>query len=186
MMTSAPLSSHFRPAPKGAVPRTVIALLITAAMLVVGVPAIARLFDSRSVGGNAALFGPAIGSIFVVLMINLVAFLAPGSMRYRVVGKSVYVATLLSRKRWDAEKMRARPYRPERWLRVAGTGMPGYLTGGFRLDGVTAWVAASQRDGVLMERADGKPVFVSPEDREGFLRALRHAGAEVTDSPPPL
>ena len=108
----------------------------------------------------------------------LVCLLSFDRLRYAVVPGALLVRTLLAEKRVPLAGATARAHRPERLRRVAGTALPGYCTGLFRARGGGMRVYASRTtEGILV---DGPTrVFVTPADPEGFLEALRAAGARV-------
>lgn len=111
------------------------------------------------------------------LLVALV-LLGPSRLRYRVGPGWIEVATLFGRKRYLAHGLRARRMRPQRCRRVAGTAMPGYYTGWFKVDGERARVAATRLDEVVLIEGDTRLVL-SPADPEGFLAALGKAGVRV-------
>lgn len=103
----------------------------------------------------------------------------PERMRYVVRSGELEVHTMFTKRSWRASRFRARPYAPQRALRVVGSALPGYYTGRFRADGEPLRVfATSFGAGVLLEGPER--IFLSPEDPQAFLRALREAGAVVT------
>jgi hypothetical protein len=103
-------------------------------------------------------------------------------MRYLVGDGRLRVNTIFSRRDWATQGMHARPHTPRVTLRVAGTAVRGYYTGWFRADGKTTRVYATDlAAGVLI---DGPArVFLSPEDRAGFLAALGAEGATIDEAP---
>jgi hypothetical protein len=117
--------------------------------------------------------------VFALLPVPLllVFFVAPGRLRYRVDGRTLEIRTLARRIPFSLEGARARRYRPARAWRMMGVGLPGYATGWFRFDGANTRVYASSREGVLIE--NGRRLFVSPADTDGFLAALTAAGVTV-------
>ena len=103
-------------------------------------------------------------------------FLAPGRLRYTVRPGELEVAGLVRRRRWPLAGTTVRRLRPASAFRLMGTAVPGYYIGLFRMAGATVRVAATHLDeGVLVESS--RPVFVTPEDVDGFLAALAQAGA---------
>jgi len=63
-----------------------------------------------------------------------------------------------------------------RGRRIAGTGLPGYYTGTYRVDGANTKIfTTSIEEGVLIE-GPGVRVFVNPENERGFLDAIRSMG----------
>jgi PH (Pleckstrin Homology) domain-containing protein len=104
-------------------------------------------------------------------------FVAPKRLRYRVDGTTLEVRTLLRTLRFPLRGARARVCREGLGLRLFGVGLPGYSTGWFRLAGKTTRAYASAREGVLIE--NGRRLFVTPADIDGFLAALSQAGVAV-------
>lgn len=105
-------------------------------------------------------------------------FVAPGRLRYAVEHGELVVRTLTATRRFPLAGAAARRCTPGRMLKVAGSGLPGYYTGYFRLDGASARVyATSLASGVLVEGA--RRVFVTPADVDGFLAELRRHGARA-------
>jgi hypothetical protein len=124
---------------------------------------------------------PVVGAVFALVMGGIVVglmLLGPGRMAYRVGEGRLEVSTLLGRRSWPLQELRARPHSPRVTLRVAGTAAPGYYTGLFRVDGTSTRIYATDlKSGVLLEGP--ARVYLSPEDVPGFLDALRVAGAQV-------
>lgn len=135
-----------------------------------------------------APFAPAPGWIWVKLALLaplltiplLVAtfFVAPGRLRYEVGQGELVVRTLLGARRFPLAGAAARAVTPGRALKLAGSGLPGYYTGWFSIDGRRTRVyATGLRDGVLI---DGPArVFVTPAAVTPFLAALRANGATI-------
>ena len=134
-------------------------------------------------GGGSKGARALLGLLAVVVLVTAggVSFLAaagPSRMRYVVDGGALEVVTVFSRKRFPLAGTRAKAHVANITLRLAGTGLPGYLTGLFREGGKTTRVYATDPDRSVL--LDGPTrVLVTPEDRAGFLRALREEGAEV-------
>jgi len=119
-------------------------------------------------------------AVLVVVNVMLVAlFVAgPGRIVYLVGDGTLEVRTIFSRRSWPARELSARPHAPKVALRIAGTAFPGYYTGLFRSDGATTrFYATDLSAGVLIEGP--ARAYLSPEDRAGFLAALRAEGARV-------
>lgn len=113
-------------------------------------------------------------------MVGALLVLGPSRMRYLVGGGALEVHTLFGKKRWQTAGARAREHKPGRIWRVAGTGMPGYFTGIFREDGQTTRMYATSHEGMVLFEEGDQRVLLSPEDREGFLKALEGEGASIT------
>jgi hypothetical protein len=104
------------------------------------------------------------------------ALQGPHRLRYLIADGILETRGAVLRRRYPIAGARVRRYRPRRQWRLAGTAMPGYYTGRFRLDGQSAQVwATTMVDGVLMEGA--ARVYVTPEDPTAFLAAMVAAGA---------
>jgi hypothetical protein len=104
--------------------------------------------------------------------------LSSARLGYAVGDGELEVRTAFARRRISLRGATARPYRPRRLARIAGSNLPGYNTGFFRGEEGTVRVYASTvEEGVLIEGR--RRVFVSPADRAGFLDALRTAGTLV-------
>jgi len=74
-----------------------------------------------------------------------------------------------------------------RGRRTAGTALPGYCVGNFsypELGGV--WQATDcTRDVLVLRRAGGKPIVLTPPDRDRFRAALSAGGGYAETQPPP-
>jgi hypothetical protein len=124
----------------------------------------------------AALLVLASAGAVVVLAVR-----GPRAMRYVVGDGALEVRTAFSRKRFLLAGARAKPYAAKLTWKIAGTGLPGYVTGLFREAGQTTRVYATETErGVLIEGP--ARLFLSPADRGGFLRALRDEGAAVDEA----
>jgi len=67
--------------------------------------------------------------------------------------------------------------------RTAGTGLPGYCSGSFEIDGTPAWAATDCGHALVrLETLDGA-VVISPIDRDGFVAAAIAPGKTGTFSP---
>ena len=158
---------------------------------VVVAPADRDAFRAALSSRRAATFAPPPGtpmpgwnvvrllSLLPVLLIPaLVAtfFVAPGRLRYEVGQGELLVRTLIGTKRFPLAGATARRLTPGRIFKVAGNGLPGYYTGGYRLDGGSARVYATRlADGVLLEGT--KRVFVTPAEVDAFVEELNRNGA---------
>ena len=134
----------------------------------------------------AAVKGPVVkivGLVFLLVlgsscMVIALMLLGPGRMRYRVGNGVFEVQTLFTRRSWPLADLRARRHTPHSPRRLAGSAMPGYYTGFFRLDGESARVYATDLGaGVLLEGA--ARVFLTPEHPDAFLTSFRAAGGTV-------
>jgi hypothetical protein len=120
---------------------------------------------------------PLVGAVAAAMLVRVLVF-GPRRMRYLVGNGRVEVRTVFARKSWPTAGLRARPYAARPTLRLAGTAVGGYYTGLFReARATTRLYATDLAAGVLLEGP--ARVYLSPEDREGFLAALRAEGAEV-------
>lgn len=130
--------------------------------------------------------GPVVQVLGLVFLLVLVSasmaiatmLLGPGRMRYRVGDGVFEVHTLFTRRSWPIAGLRARRHEPRSRWRIAGSAMPGYYTGFFRIDGESTRVYATDLgDGVLLEGA--ARVFLTPEHPDAFLTSFRAAGGTV-------
>lgn len=108
----------------------------------------------------------------------LLLTLGPGRMLYRIGDGHLEVRTIFSTNRWRLAGLSARSYEPTGVRRVIGTAAPGYYTGLFREAGESTRVYATQLEDVVLFEGAAR-LLLSPADREGFLRALAHHGAQV-------
>jgi hypothetical protein len=114
-------------------------------------------------------------------MVPLVFLVAPGRLLYRVVPGGLQVTTILRTRRFETLGAAARRHSPRPGVRLFGTGMPGYFTGWFLLDGKRSRVYATGfDDGVLLE-GQGLRLFVNPSQAEPFLLALRSTAGVTSD-----
>lgn len=116
--------------------------------------------------------------IIVVVMVGAVMLFGPSRMRYLVGDGALEVKTIFGRNRWSTAGAQAKGYTPQRLWRVAGSGMPGYYTGLFREDGKSTRVYATELERVILFEGPAR-VILSPEDRGGFLQALRDEGVDI-------
>lgn len=126
------------------------------------------------------------GGAALLLLLPLVIF---GSMtrvlrtfRYRVEGGELVVPRHFGELRVPLNGTPVRGGDLGFAMRVAGSGLPGFYLGAFRSrDEGGFHVAATRRHGGLY--VDGpRKVYVTPEDRDGFLTALVSAGALLAPS----
>jgi hypothetical protein len=118
-------------------------------------------------------------ALIVCVMVVATLLLGPRRLVYRVGGGRLEVRTIFGRREWPTSSLRAQAHASRLQLRLAGTGAPGYYTGYYLADGKRTRVYATDASaGVLLEGP--ARIYVSPEDREGFLEALRAEGATVT------
>ncbi len=119
----------------------------------------------------------------VVGLLPVVFFVAPGRLRYAVGSGVLEVRTVFARRRFALAGATVRRYRPQRTLKLVGSGFPGYYTGTFHLDGKSAKVfATSLEDGVLVT-AGARRLFVTPADPAAFVAALAEGGATAEEGP---
>ena len=116
--------------------------------------------------------------VLVAVMVGALMLFGPDRMRYLVGDGTFEVRTLFGRQRWPTAGARAKGYTPGRLWRVAGSGMPGYYTGRFREGGQGVRLYATDLSRVILFEGSDR-VMVSPEDRAGFLEALRAEGVEI-------
>jgi hypothetical protein len=110
--------------------------------------------------------------LLLAATVPVVFFAAPKRLSYRVVSGGIEVSTLLRRRRFDTIGAAARRHRPKPGLRLWGSGMPGYFTGWFLVDGKRCRVYATGfDDGVLIESPQLR-LFLSPSDPAAFVSAL--------------
>jgi hypothetical protein len=130
-----------------------------------------------------AFLRPLLTVVAIVILVVAASVIAlavrgPEAMRYLVGGGMLEVRTLFGRQRWMVAGARAKAQRAKITVKIAGAGMPGYVTGLFREGGETTRVYATDPvEGVLFEGP--ARVYLSPDDRDGFLRALADEGAKV-------
>jgi hypothetical protein len=111
----------------------------------------------------------------LVFVIPVLFLLAPSRLRYRVGPGTLEVRTLLLRRRFRIFGATARRHVPTFGIKLVGSGMPGYHTGWFMVDGQRTRVyATTTQGGVLIE--DGTRIFVTPADPDAFLDALTSVG----------
>jgi len=114
--------------------------------------------------------------LLLVPLVPAYFFVAPRRLRYEIVQGELAVRLLLVTRRFPLAGSRVRAARPTKVRKVAGSAVPGYYAGVFRLDGESARVYASQvKEGVLVEGA--KRVFVTPAEPEAFIAAVTRHGA---------
>ena len=115
----------------------------------------------------------------MIAWLAAITFFAVPRMRFHVGARRFEIHTLFGDRRWETAGLRARKHVPDVQGRIFGTGMAGYMTGWFLVDGKKTLVyATSKRDGVLLED-EGSRVFITPVDPEAMLDSLRIAGAAV-------
>lgn len=122
------------------------------------------------------------GATLMVLAcwILCLSFAAPERLRYRLGPQRLEVVTWLRRISFPLDRASARRMSGKFGGRLAGTTIPGYLTGYYFIEGRRTRVfATAVQDGVLLE-LPGR-LFLTPEDTAGFLAALREVGVEVAD-----
>jgi hypothetical protein len=117
-------------------------------------------------------------AIVMAVMVGSLMLFGPSRMRYLVGDGALEVRTMFGRKRWSTAGARAKGHTPARLWRVAGAGMPGYYTGLFREGGQSTRLYATDLTRIILFEGEDR-VMVSPEDRAGFLEALRAEGVEV-------
>ncbi len=119
----------------------------------------------------------AVGLLTSVLLVATLV-LGPRRMVYRVGDGRLEVRTIFSRRAWQASTLRARAHAPRLQLRLVGTAVRGYYTGFYLADGQRTRVYATDPSaGVLLDGPSR--ILLSPEDRAGFLDALRAEGAAI-------
>ncbi len=134
--------------------------------------------------------GPSVGSGAIGLVALLPVLIAvpllllfvrvwTRSMTYRIDGGTLVVPAHLGPVRVALRGARIRRVRPSRFWRVAGSGLPGFYLGLFRLDGVNVHAAATRHEEGLVVEGGKRPVFVTPADAEAFLAKARSEGAGV-------
>jgi len=74
-----------------------------------------------------------------------------------------------------------------RGRRTAGTALPGYCVGNFRYPGIgSVWQATDcSRDVLVLRRTGGKPIVLTPPDRDRFRAALAAGSGYAETQPPP-
>ncbi len=120
----------------------------------------------------------AIASVFGGLLLAALTLRGPESLSYTVDGSTLTVRSLLGQRRISLAGLTVRRCPGGLGLRVGGTGLPGYFTGWFLVEGRRARVWATLRQqGVLLE-GDGR-YLLTPQDVEGFLVATQEGGARL-------
>jgi Bacterial PH domain len=124
---------------------------------------------------------PAVASLLMVVgavLLLILFFAGPDRMRYIVTDGRLEVRTIFSRKSWPVGELRAKKHVPSSPVRMVGTGLPGYYTGLYRIDGATTRVYATDlKSGILIEGP--ARILLTPSDPDVFLVALRGAGASA-------
>jgi hypothetical protein len=116
--------------------------------------------------------------LLVIPFLVLTFFVAPGRLRYEVGQGELVVRTMLGARRFPLSSTSARACTAGRSFKVAGSGMPGYFTGWYVVDGRRTSVYATRlSDGVLIEGT--RRVFVTPAEAGPFIEALRANGATL-------
>lgn len=128
---------------------------------------------------------PAVFGVMLALSRPVISYRVEGGVLHLVGGESL----LASRRAIPLSRIEgSEVVALGRGRRVAGTGLPGLCAGHFRYDGLgDVWQVTDCRREVLLLRVagEGRPVLVSPPDREAFLAALA-AGRDADLSPPPV
>ncbi len=133
--------------------------------------------------GVPAKWLPLAGLIIIGLglFVPVIFFIAPGRLRYRVTPGHVEVVLTVTTKRFSISNCIARASTPESSAKIAGSSIPGYYSGLFRVDGMSTRVYATRmQNGVLIEGPDLR-LYLSPEDPHAFLEALRALGGMETE-----
>jgi hypothetical protein len=105
-------------------------------------------------------------------------FLSPERIRYEVGRGTLSMKSAFATRRLELAGAKASRLAPRRVLRLYGSGLPGYYTGTFAIDGHRAHVSATTvAKGVLVEGRER--AFVTPADVRDFLEALRAEGVAV-------
>jgi len=112
------------------------------------------------------------------ILLSALLLFGPRRLRYTVGDGMLEVRTMYGRKRWPIQGARATAYVPTRLWRVAGAGLPGYHSGLFRESGQSTRCYATALDHAVLFEGPAR-VIVTPDDREGFLKALEAEGAQV-------
>lgn len=113
-------------------------------------------------------------------VLALSVLVAPSRIVYAVSPEFVEIRALLGSRCMLTKGLVARRHRPKLGLRLAGTALPGYYSGWFRMDGKNTLLRATDvTDGVLLEGQ--RRVFINPADPEAFLADLRTSGATVVE-----
>jgi hypothetical protein len=107
--------------------------------------------------------------------------IAPRRLRYEVSAGQLVVRTFRGQFRVPLAGARVKLHRPLHGDRLSGVNIPGYWVGSWTLDNMATSVACSAKeDGVMLE-GDGR-LFLTPQDRQGFVDALVAAGATLTSA----
>jgi len=109
----------------------------------------------------------------------LLVLAAPQRLRYRVRPGTLEVRTLLFTRRFPLAGAAARITTPRIGLRLWGVGIPGYLTGWFRVDGRTTRLYVTDHRGPCVLLQGPRRLLLSPADPAAMLAALAEAGAAV-------
>ncbi len=99
-------------------------------------------------------------------------------LRFEVVDGTLKVHTLMRTYTMPLHGVVAKRTQAKLSLRLAGTGLPGLYTGLYLLGDQRARVWATVREGGVVLEGD-KRWFLTPADIDGFLAAVKAAGAHV-------
>lgn len=117
-------------------------------------------------------------TLVVAGMVGPTLAFGPRCMRYLVGDGALTVETIFGKKRWPTRGARAKAYMPGKMWRVWGTMAPGYFSGLYREEGTLTRVYATGWESPVLFEGEAR-VILSPEDREGFLKALAEEGVSV-------
>lgn len=121
----------------------------------------------------------ALPALFLALAGILI--LGPRRLGYRLSSGQLEVQLALYRRHFPLYDLTVRRQAPEVGLRILGTGVPGYYTGLFRVQGEKTRVFASSfTEGLLLEGRER--IFLNPADPQAFLERLTDLGVPVLES----
>jgi hypothetical protein len=126
-----------------------------------------------------AIFVPLLLLATTVLM-PLAFIVFPSRLNYSIGDGRLAIDKFFRPKVVNLAGCRAIRLVPKSKLRYAGSSLPGYYSGFFRIDGQRTRVyATTLEEGVLVTELEGTRHFVSPQDTTAFLDSLRRNGATV-------
>ncbi|AFZ69256.1 hypothetical protein Deipe_3834 (plasmid) [Deinococcus peraridilitoris DSM 19664] len=118
-------------------------------------------------------------------VITAVLWLAPRRLKYTLTRDALMIQCLSGVQRIPLRGLKARLTAGQLGTRTFGMGLPGYLSGHFRLRGDALGVTGVQavtsnpNQGVLLFGHGKAPFFVSPANAPSFLHALAERGVQV-------
>lgn len=122
-----------------------------------------------------------LGLPVLFLALAVILILGPRRLGYRLSSGWLEVQLALYRRHFPLEDLTVRRQAPEVGLRILGTGVPGYYTGLFRVQGEKTRVFASSfAEGLLLEGRER--IFLNPADPQSFIARLVDLGVPVLET----